>query len=134
MHITEIRVRGYHLDVFGHVNNGRYLEFLEEARWAIFDNKVNLEDLARSGFMFTVVNININYRSPALLHDVLVIESALSTMGNHSAVIHQHVKNKKTGKTVVDADVTFVMFNAKTGKTESLEGELKETLEKILAG
>jgi len=71
MHTTEIKVRGYHLDVFGHVNNARYLEFLEEARWAIFDDKVNLEDLAREGYVFTVVNININYRRPAFLHDRL---------------------------------------------------------------
>ena len=34
---TEIMVRGYHLDMFGHVNNARYLEFLEEGRWTFFD-------------------------------------------------------------------------------------------------
>lgn len=28
---TQIKVRGYHLDVYQHVNNARYLEFLEEA-------------------------------------------------------------------------------------------------------
>ena len=27
---TQIKVRGYHLDVYQHVNNARYLEFLEE--------------------------------------------------------------------------------------------------------
>ena len=27
---TFIKVRGYHLDVYQHVNNARYLEFLEE--------------------------------------------------------------------------------------------------------
>ncbi len=30
-----IRVRGYHVDLFRHVNNARYLELLEEGRWAI---------------------------------------------------------------------------------------------------
>ncbi|EAO9459728.1 acyl-ACP thioesterase domain-containing protein, partial [Raoultella planticola] len=25
---TQIKVRGYHLDVYQHVNNARYLEFL----------------------------------------------------------------------------------------------------------
>lgn len=29
-----LRVRGYHLDGYGHVNNARYLEFMEEGRWA----------------------------------------------------------------------------------------------------
>ncbi|MEK9712132.1 MAG: thioesterase family protein, partial [Thalassolituus sp.] len=34
---VQIRVRGYHLDVYQHVNNGRYMEFIEEARWAFMD-------------------------------------------------------------------------------------------------
>ncbi len=38
MNPTTIRIRGYHLDGYGHVNNARYLEFLEEARWAYFSN------------------------------------------------------------------------------------------------
>lgn len=134
MHITEIKVRGYHLDVFGHVNNARYLEFLEEARWAIFDDKLDLENLAHDGFIFTVVNININYRSSALIHDTVVIETHLASMGQRSAVIHQHVKNKKTGKTIVDADVTFVMLEAATGKAALLEGKLKETLTAVIDG
>ncbi len=29
---VDIKVRGYHLDIYSHVNNGRYLEFLEEGR------------------------------------------------------------------------------------------------------
>ncbi len=27
---TQIKVRGYHLDVYQHVNNARYLEFLRK--------------------------------------------------------------------------------------------------------
>ncbi|BBI61564.1 hypothetical protein HSBAA_28700 [Vreelandella sulfidaeris] len=30
---VQLRVRGYHLDGYGHVNNARYLEFMEEGRW-----------------------------------------------------------------------------------------------------
>lgn len=35
--VIVLKVRGYHVDVFGHVNHARYLEFLEEARWAFFE-------------------------------------------------------------------------------------------------
>ena len=35
---TQIKVRGYHLDGYQHVNNARYLEFLEEARWHGLEN------------------------------------------------------------------------------------------------
>jgi thioesterase III len=132
MHTIEIKVRGYHMDVFGHVNNARYLEFLEEARWALFDNKVNLEDLAKDGFVFTVVNINISYRQPAFLHDVLRVETHMANFGKRSAILRQTVINKATGATIADADVTFVMVAIKEQKAAALEGRLKERLMQVL--
>ena len=33
MNSIELTVRGFHCDMFAHVNNARYLEFLEDARW-----------------------------------------------------------------------------------------------------
>lgn len=132
MNAIEIRVRGFHLDVFGHVNNARYLEFLEEARWALFDNKINLEDLAKDGFVFTVVNININYRQSAFLHDLLLVETSLAELGKRSAILHQSVKNASTGAVVADADVTFVMVDIKAQKAAPLEGMLKELIMQVL--
>lgn len=41
---TRIKVRGYHLDLFQHVNNARYLEFMEEGRWAFFDEFFDSND------------------------------------------------------------------------------------------
>lgn len=131
IHSIEIKIRGYHLDLFGHVNNARYLEFLEEARWAAFEKTVDLEALARQGHAFTVVNININYRRPALMNDLLVVETRVAKWGRRSAVIRQEVKNKATGEMVVDADVTFVIFDTRKNRTARLEGPLLETLQSV---
>jgi acyl-CoA thioesterase FadM len=60
-HLTEIKVRGYHLDLYRHVNNARYLEFLEEARWSLLESRATLDYLQSNGYAFVVVNININY-------------------------------------------------------------------------
>lgn len=132
MHTTEITIRGYHLDVFGHVNNGRYLEFLEEARWALFARTKSVEAFVEDGFAFNVVNINIDYRHPAVLSDVIVVESTLGGMGNHSATIVQTVKNKTTGVVVVEARVTFVMLDLKRQKAAPLEGTLKKELLEVM--
>ena len=68
---VDIRVRGYHLDIYQHVNNSRYLEFLEEARWD-FIGETGFDKAAKAlGVAFVIVNININYRKPALVNDLL---------------------------------------------------------------
>jgi thioesterase-3 len=130
VHTIEIKVRGYHLDLYGHVNNARYLEFLEEARWAAIEG-VDLQQLAQKGYALTVVNININYRRPALMNQVLRIETGPAQWNKRSAVIHQVVKLKDADTLIADADVTFVMVNAKTGRAAELEGDLLEMLQGI---
>ena len=131
IHTIEIKIRGYHLDLFGHVNNARYLEFLEEARWAAFEKTVDLQDLARKGYAFTVVNININYRQPALMNDVVCVETQISQWGRRSAVIRQVVKRQGTDTVVADADVTFVIVDTHKQKTAVLEGEILDLLKAV---
>ena len=116
------------MDFFGHVNNARYLEFLEEGRWALFDDNQGINGLTKDGFEFTVVNININYRHPAFLHNILTIETSLKKMGGKSATLYQIVKNKQNGETIADADVTFVMLDIHKKRAASLSGNLKERL------
>ena len=76
---TKIKVRGFHLDVYQHVNNARYLEFLEEARWDGLENSESFQWLTAHNIAFVVVNININYRRPAVLGDVLTVTSQGAT-------------------------------------------------------
>ncbi len=126
----EIKIRGYHTDLYQHVNNARYLEFLEEGRWQLFEDHINLEEFVNKGFLFFVVNINISYKNQARVNDVIIIKSGLGQIGNKSAVIKQQVINKETHAVCVDADITFVIadFN---GKPLKIEGELKEKLQHI---
>ncbi|MDH8096138.1 long-chain acyl-CoA thioesterase FadM, partial [Klebsiella pneumoniae] len=53
---TQIKVRGYHLDVYQHVNNARYLEFLEEARWDGLENSDSFQWMTAHNIAFVVVN------------------------------------------------------------------------------
>ena len=131
VHTIDIKVRGYHLDVFGHVNNARYLEFLEEGRWSAFEQKLDFQTWALKGYAFTVVNINIDYRSPAKLNDLLCIETSLVKVNRRSGVIHQAVKLKKTDALVAEADVTFVLFDPRQQKTAVLEGEILQLLQSV---
>ena len=127
-HVIEIKVRGYHLDVFGHVNNARHLEFLEEARWSIIEERIDINTLFEKGYLFVVVNINIRYRRPALLNETLAIETHLIEMRTHSAALKQVTRIKGTDKIVTDAEITFVILDRQSQKPIKLEGEIAELL------
>jgi len=128
---VEIRVRGYHLDVYQHVNNGRYLEFLEEARWEYMGRTGMGASLDAAGMAMVIVNININYRLPAVIGDLLRVTVDVTRVGNKSATLTQLV-NRVDGDgsetTVVDAEVTFCVMDRATEKALPLEGQLRDLL------
>ena len=103
---TQIKVRGYHLDVYQHVNNARYLEFLEEARWDGLENSESFQWLTAHNIAFVVVNININYRRPAVLGDVLTVTSEVQQLNGKSGVLSQVVTLEPEGQIVADALIT----------------------------
>lgn len=127
---TAIKIRGYHLDLYGHVNNARYLEFLEEARWDFLEQQVDIASFTGKGMGLAVVNININYRRGAYVNEEIEVVTSLSRIGNKSAVMHQDVVLKGTDTLVADADVTFVVTDQKLQKAVALDGELRSALEK----
>ncbi|MDJ0761385.1 MAG: thioesterase family protein [Myxococcota bacterium] len=128
---TKIKVRGYHLDLYGHVNNARYLEFLEEARWAIFDARGDLEAWAVHGLGFYVVNININYRAPACLGQVLEIRTEIDRVKNHSATLKQTVMHSENGEVIADADVTFVVVDINNRRSMPLRGDILDEIKNV---
>lgn len=130
---TTIKVRGYHLDVYQHVNNARYLEFLEEARWQWLEEADAFNWLQQQQLAFVVVNININYRRPAVLGDVLAIHSEMTQLNGKSGVITQRVTLAGSETLVADAALTFVCIDLRTQKAVALENELRARLEAFSA-
>ena len=128
-----VKVRGFHLDVYGHVNNARYLEFLEDARWTLIESRIDLENWRKLGFGFTIVKITINYRKAGRLNDVLDIKTRLEKLGGRSGVFKQEITLAATGEPVADAEVVFVILDLETRKATHLEGEIYNALKSLMA-
>ncbi|AFM06295.1 acyl-CoA thioester hydrolase, YbgC/YbaW family [Bernardetia litoralis DSM 6794] len=126
---TKIKVRGYHLDGYQHVNNARYLEFFEEARWAFFEESDAIKTLQKQNIMFVVVNVNINYRYPASLGQTLTIKSKLENLaevGGKKSTFQQIIYLEDTDTVVCDAIITFVLFDGKTQRAIPVTEEIRE--------
>lgn len=125
--MTEIKVRGYHADFYGHVNNARYLEFFEEDRWAQIEARGDLAKLTARGLIFMVVNINVNYRKAIGVGETLQVSTDLEKVGTRSVVLKQVIRVKGTGDVAADALVTFVLGD-RSGKAVTITGEILEQL------
>ncbi len=125
---VQLRVRGYHLDGYGHVNNARYLEFMEEGRWDFFDqHPAMINQLHQAGRAFVVVNLNIDYLDAARHGDDLEIITGIVDVGERSGLCH-HCIVRKDGTLIARADLTFVLLDIRANKAAVIEGEVREAL------
>jgi len=97
-YLTEIKVRGYHADFYGHVNNARYLEFFEEDRWAHLESTIDLLEWAAKGLSFLVVNINVNYRKAVGVGEIVHVSTEIEKIGRKSAVLLQKSSSRGQGR------------------------------------
>jgi len=132
-HLTVIKVRGYHCDYYGHVNNARYLELMEEARWQYLEAGMGLEYWSDRGLGFVVAGIDIKYKRPANPGMVLEISTEMTETEGRMGFIHQIFKDRNSGKIIVDALVTFAVIDLKTGRAVEMEGAVKDGFDKIRA-
>ncbi|MEI9746528.1 acyl-CoA thioesterase [Moellerella wisconsensis] len=128
---SQIKVIGYHIDVFGHVNNARYLEFYEMDRWAWLDKNQLKEWMMLNKMAMVAVNINVNYRIGAVLGDQLTISSSIQKIGEKSAVCYQQITRERnqTKELVSDATITFVFIDLITNKALPITDKLRQILD-----
>ncbi len=127
---TQIQVRGYHCDAYGHVNNARYLEFLEEGRWSFLQSAVDKEIFNELGLLFVVVNISIRFRKPIFPGDEIVVRVENCEYRRKSIVFSQSIH--RDDLLCSDAEVTFVLLNKEDNKAVTIDNQIIEIFQSLL--
>jgi thioesterase-3 len=128
---VKIKIRGYHIDHFQHVNNARYLEFLEEGRWHYSEKNNLISIFHQKGISHVTVNININYKRSAVVGEVLRIETSVIRKNRKSVTMLQQVFLNDTDILIADAQVTNVFLHIKSGNVMRINEELNALLPDI---
>lgn len=119
-----IHVHNYHLDGYGHVNNARYLEFLEEARWHFF-RQAGLHQALRE-VQLVVARVDIAYRQAAVHDDVLAITSELLTVQSRQVIMRQTVRITANQRIAAQAEIT--LMPTRDGRVFRLPDDLLQSL------
>ncbi len=121
---STVKVRGYHEDRFGHVNNARYLEFLEEGRWDYLEERGPEGGFAKLGVFPVVAHLSITYRRPTSAGDRLTIATRVARVSSRKIVMHQTIHQQGTQKLCCEADITVVLVDAETGRPAILDSRI----------
>ncbi|HEY0504936.1 MAG TPA: thioesterase family protein [Lysobacter sp.] len=114
-----LSVRWRDLDAFNHVNNSKYLSYLEEARlrWMLSVPGQGLDDHVAP----VVAAANLNYRRPIEWPAEVAIELFVERLGNTSVTIgHRIVDANDDAVLFCDGNVVMVWIDRDTGRAAQL--------------
>ena len=88
--IFSVIVRSTHVDQFSHLNNSKYSEFFEWARWDWgFKNDIDFEKMLKQGKGPVVVHLELDFLREVKFKDKLTIETVLDKYSNKSFTLRQ---------------------------------------------
>lgn len=122
----EFRIYYEDTDAGGVVYHGRYLGFFERGRTEFFRERgLSVQQLHEQGVIFPVVRIEIDFRYPARLDDLVRVESKIIDSGNTSFTMQQQLFRLQDNKLLTEGKVTLVCVDS-TMKPKRLPTQLKE--------
>lgn len=114
-----ISVRWRDMDSMGHVNNAKYISYLEEARvrWM-----VGIPGISMTNRIAPVVAANnINYQRPLIWPNEVVVELYVDRLGSKSITIgHRIVAATDSTLLYSDGNVVVVWMDTQTGQSVPL--------------
>ncbi|WP_010231335.1 acyl-CoA thioesterase [Gillisia marina] len=117
-----ITVKASDLDELKHVNNVQYVQWIQDIAKEHWENRASEEILTT--YFWVVIRHEIDYKKQAFLNDELLIETFV---GEHTHVTSQrlvNIKNKDSGKVLVQAKSTWCLMDYKTKKPVKISPEM----------
>jgi thioesterase-3 len=129
---STFKIRSFQTDSFGHVNNARYLELLEEARWQFAEHHGLVALLNQENLGFIIMEMNLRFRLPVLAGDTIQVFTSLIALGSDIGEVEQLIKKKDDDKLAAKSRFTFVLIDRHSGTSVPIAGNIRSLLSKIL--
>lgn len=132
-HTFEQKIYYGDTDAYGVVWHATYLRWLEIGRAEFVENLgFSMAKMKEEDFVLTVVDMNLRYKSSALLNDTIIIETEITNVSPVSVTFTQTIKNKETNAVHLIAEVKNVAINSEHKMYRKLPANFKKALGNIL--
>jgi YbgC/YbaW family acyl-CoA thioester hydrolase len=115
---TEIEVRGYELDSYGHVNHAVYLNYMEHARWKLLEDEgIRRSDFDRWQRWPVIARVEADYLRPTYIGQKLEIQTEIVENGRTWFACRQEIRCEES--IVFRGKIRAVIVNEKGRPAEA---------------
>lgn len=109
-----IKVTKDDLDELEHVNNVRYVQWIQDIAKAHWEKRAPEE--MKKEFFWVVIRHEVDYKQQAFLEDELLLKTFIGDQTHVTSTRHVTILNlnKETGKVLVEAKSTWCLMNLET--------------------
>lgn len=109
--MTERRIYYEDTDAGGVVYYGKYLRYLEQGRMEFFRERgLSVLALHEQGFMIPVTRLEIDYLVPAVLDDLIRVETTVEEISGATFRLRQQVVRVSDAELLVDANLEMAFI------------------------
>ncbi len=115
---TELRVRPDDIDMFNHVHNSRYFDYVLAARYDQMERcyGLGMDKFLDRGFGWLVRTVYMDYKRALKMSEYFVVKTGIETIDEKKCRVNFEITSRATNKTCCDGWFEFVMIDLKTGK------------------
>jgi acyl-CoA thioester hydrolase len=113
----------------GHVNNAVYVTYIEVARQVYWQELDRQADYSKVPFI--LAHVTIDFRSEALVNEVLEIGIRCDWIGGKSFAFSYQIRERETGRVVVDARSVQVCYDYDLKRSIAMPERLRAQLEQL---
>ncbi|TKK65983.1 acyl-CoA thioesterase [Ilyomonas limi] len=125
---TELRVRPDDIDMFNHVHNSIYFDYVLAARYEQMQQYygMSMEEFLQQGYGWVVKTAYMDYKRPLTLGDTFLVTTGIVTLQATGCRVEFDIVNKKTNKLCCDGWFDYVMIDIKTGRSATITAAMME--------
>lgn len=123
-----IDVRYGDFDPQGHVNNARFVTYLEHARVSYIQHLGLWDGSDYLGLGFILVHLEVDFQAPILITDQIQVGVRVSRLGDKSLDMMYRVENVETDKVYATGMTTLVGYDYKSETSIPLLEEWRRTI------
>lgn len=118
----EIKVIQDDLDENKHVNNVRYVQWIQDIAKAHWEKRAGEE--IKDKYFWVVIRHEIDYKNQAFMGDDLILQTFVGKHTHVTSVRHVNIINKKDKKVVIKAKSTWCLMDSESKKPVKITEEM----------